>query len=114
MYVKSLSAIQHGIVCFTFDDRNFSGWLNAIPLFQQYNVHATLASVNVYMAAVRYLYEVTLCRHMNWKIAPRMKMPHKLPELPNHEEIQRIFDNSPSLKYRAMFMFERDRYLSGI
>ncbi len=33
--------IRRGIVCFTFDDRNFSGWLNAIPLFRQYNAHAT-------------------------------------------------------------------------
>lgn len=36
-----LDQIQHGIVCFTFDDRNFQGWHDAIPLFEKYNAHAT-------------------------------------------------------------------------
>ncbi len=30
-----------GIVCFTYDDRNFTGWLHAIPLFARYHAHAT-------------------------------------------------------------------------
>ena len=36
-----LDNIKHGIVFFTFDDRNFDGWLQAIPLFEKYNAHAT-------------------------------------------------------------------------
>lgn len=36
-----LDNIKHGIVFFTFDDRNFNGWLQAIPLFEKYNAHAT-------------------------------------------------------------------------
>ena len=37
----NLDNIKHGIVFFTFDDRNFDGWLQAIPLFEKYNAHAT-------------------------------------------------------------------------
>ncbi len=37
----NLDNIKHGIVFFTFDDRNFNGWLQAIPLFEKYNAHAT-------------------------------------------------------------------------
>ncbi len=33
--------IDKGIICFTFDDRNFEGWLNAIPLFKRYNAHGS-------------------------------------------------------------------------
>ncbi len=32
---------KKGILCLTFDDRNFSGWLNAIPLFDKYDAHAS-------------------------------------------------------------------------
>ncbi len=31
----NLDNIKHGIVFFTFDDRNFNGWLQAIPLFEK-------------------------------------------------------------------------------
>ncbi len=33
--------IRHGIVCFTFDDSQFPGWLDAMELFEKYNAHAT-------------------------------------------------------------------------
>lgn len=32
---------RRGVVCFTFDDRNFAGWLAALPLFRTYAAHAT-------------------------------------------------------------------------
>ncbi len=33
--------IKNGIVCFTFDDRNFDGWLEALPIFEKYDAHAS-------------------------------------------------------------------------
>ncbi len=33
--------VKNGIICFTFDDRNFEGWINSIPLFDKYNAHAS-------------------------------------------------------------------------
>lgn len=35
-----LNTVKNGIICFTFDDRNFDGWIEAIPLFERYNAHA--------------------------------------------------------------------------
>ncbi len=32
---------DRGNVCFTFDDRNFKGWLDAMPLFRNFHAHAT-------------------------------------------------------------------------
>lgn len=31
----------HGTVCFSFDDRNFQGWLEHLPFFQRYGAHAS-------------------------------------------------------------------------
>ncbi len=33
--------IEHGILCLTFDDRNFDGWVSALPIFEKYHAHAT-------------------------------------------------------------------------
>ncbi len=33
--------VENGILCLTFDDRNFYDWLKMLPLFKQYNAHAT-------------------------------------------------------------------------
>ncbi len=78
--------------------------VRAFQLYLQNSRNLSPASINVHMAAIRYLYEVTLCRHMNWKIAPMMKKPHKLPELLTHDEIHAIFDNTLNLRNKAMFM----------
>lgn len=73
-------------------------------LYLQNDRNLSAASVNVYLSAVRYLYEVTMCRHMNWKIAPMMKKPRKLPDMLTHDEIQQILDHTLNLKHKAMFM----------
>ncbi|MBN2641830.1 MAG: polysaccharide deacetylase family protein [Victivallales bacterium] len=36
-----LDIVKHGIVCFTFDDSHYHGWLQHIELFRQYDAHAT-------------------------------------------------------------------------
>ena len=33
--------VKNGIAGFTFDDRNFPGWQNAVPLFREYHAHAS-------------------------------------------------------------------------
>ncbi len=33
--------VENGIVCLTFDDRNFDGWLAALPIFAEHNAHAS-------------------------------------------------------------------------
>lgn len=36
-----LDTVKKGIVCFTFDDSHYHGWLRHIELFRQYNARAT-------------------------------------------------------------------------
>ena len=36
-----LSAEARGVLLLTFDDRHFDSWTNAIPIFSNYNAHAT-------------------------------------------------------------------------
>lgn len=36
-----ISQIQHGIVCFTFDDARYADWLTLIPMFEKYNARMT-------------------------------------------------------------------------
>lgn len=36
-----LDTVKKGIVFFTFDDRNFNGWLKAMPIFRKYDAFAT-------------------------------------------------------------------------
>ena len=48
--------------------------------------HLSPTSINVCLSSVRFLYDVTLNRSMNWKIAPLMKKPKRLPELLTHDE----------------------------
>lgn len=31
----------HGVLCLTFDDRNFDGWRRALPVFRKFDAHAT-------------------------------------------------------------------------
>lgn len=31
----------NGIICLTFDDRNFEGWIKALPIFEKYNAYAS-------------------------------------------------------------------------
>ncbi len=33
--------VKNGIVCFTFDDRNFDGWIKSVDVFKKYNATAS-------------------------------------------------------------------------
>lgn len=37
----SVAKRRHGVLCLTFDDRNFAGWERALPLFRRFHAHAT-------------------------------------------------------------------------
>ena len=34
-------APEHGVICFTFDDRNFDDWIAALPLLRKYDAKVT-------------------------------------------------------------------------
>lgn len=62
------------------------------------------SSVNVYNAALKFLYEKTLKRRWNTDNLPRLKKPKKLPEVLTKEEVQLLFDKTDNLKHKCMFM----------
>lgn len=59
------------------------------------------SSVNVNLAAVLFLYEVTLDRPMNRRQVPLMKEPKTLPEILTRAEIDAIMEATDNLKHRA-------------
>ena len=66
--------------------------------------HLSPTSINVCLSSVRFLYDVTLNRRMNWKLAPLMKKPKHLPELLTHDEIRALMESTYNLKHKAAFM----------
>jgi site-specific recombinase XerD len=61
-------------------------------------------TVNMYNAAIRFFYAVTLNRTINYLQLPRFKKHKTLPEILNREEIQRLILNCRNLKHKAFFL----------
>ncbi len=61
-------------------------------------------SVNVYLAAIWFLYEVVCDRQLNRRQVPFMKRPRKLPEVLSRSEVAAIIDATGNTKHKAMFM----------
>ncbi len=61
-------------------------------------------TINGYVSAVKFLYQITL--EMPWPDAvfPRVRRPRTLPVVLSQEEVVQFFDHIPSLKYRAILM----------
>ncbi len=61
-------------------------------------------TINCAIAALQFLYTVTL--DMPWSNAqfPRMKVPHKLPEILSLDEVTALFSHIHILKHRAVLM----------
>lgn len=62
--MTALNSIKHGILCFTFDDRNFEGWLKAMPLFEKYNAHASFfVAGEISHSAIEAMQALRRCGH---------------------------------------------------
>lgn len=61
-------------------------------------------SVNCYLAAIWFLYEVVCDRQLNRKQVPFMKRPRKLPEVLSRSEVVAIIDAAVNIKHKVMFM----------
>jgi site-specific recombinase XerD len=61
-------------------------------------------TINGFVTAVKFLYQVTL--EMPWSDAvfPRVRRPRTLPVVLSQEEVVQFFDHVPSLKFRAILM----------
>lgn len=61
-------------------------------------------TVNIYNSSIRFMYEVTLDKTLNFKQIPLFKVRRKIPDMLTKEEIKTIFDKCKNLKHKAMFM----------
>lgn len=61
-------------------------------------------TINLYNAAIRFLFAVTLDRPLNYLQVPRMKVQKKLPVLLSRTEVSSLFEHCPNLKHKAMLM----------
>lgn len=65
----------------------------------------TAATVNNYNGVIRFIYEVTLERRLNFKLIPRLKIVRSLPDLLTVEDIQALFNAcGNNLRDRAILM----------
>ena len=71
----------------------------------------TSGTVNVYSAAIRFFFAVTLNRTMNYLQIPRFKSPKKLPEILTRDEISEFFSHCTNIKHRALLLLA---YGSGL
>ena len=60
-------------------------------------------SINIYQAAIRFFFGVTLNRTMNYLQMPRLKEDKDLPEILSREEIAQLLDHCENPKHRAIF-----------
>ena len=62
----------------------------------------TPRTVNTYLAAVIFLYEVTLDRQLNIRQVPRMRVPKSLPAILSRSELETMLETTTNLKHRAI------------
>jgi site-specific recombinase XerD len=62
------------------------------------------SSVNVFNAALKFLYKTTLKTDWNNERIPRLKKTRKLPTVLNREEVQTLFDATKNLKHKCILM----------
>jgi site-specific recombinase XerD len=68
-------------------------------------------TINLYAAAIRFFFAVTLNRTMNYLQIPRFKVPKKLPEILTQGEVSEIIGKCSNIKHKALLMLA---YGSGL
>src|SRR3954469_20225060 len=78
--------------------------IRAYQLHLVNELHASWSTLNLCVAALRFLYQVTL--HNDWDIhhIPYAKRGRSLPVVLSQEELTQFFQAIPSLKYRTILM----------
>jgi site-specific recombinase XerD len=61
-------------------------------------------TINGYLAAIWFLYDVVCNRQLNRKQVPYMKRPRRLPDVLSRSEVAAIIDATLNTKHKAMFM----------
>lgn len=71
----------------------------------------TTNTINMYNAAIRFFFAVTLNRTMNYLQMPRFKRKQTLPNMLTSEEIKLLIDTCTNLKHKSFFLLA---YGSGL
>ena len=66
--------------------------------------HLSPSSLNVYVSALRFLYNITLGRKWDLRVIPYAHRPKKLPVVLSREEVARLIGAVRHLKYRTVLM----------
>ena len=82
------------------DEENIRAYLNYLISEKKLAV----STVNTYNAALRFLFAVTLNRNLNYRQIPRLKEVRRIPEVLTQKEILLLFDNTGSLRNKALLM----------
>jgi len=61
-------------------------------------------TVNVYSAAIRFFFAVTLNRTMNYLQIPRVKRPKTLPEIISRDEVHELISTCSNIKHKALML----------
>ena len=81
--------------------------LEAVRQYELYLLNERMISpesINTYISAIQFLYQVTLEMPWGKECFPRVRRENKLPVVLSPEEVARFFEHVPSLKYRAALM----------
>ena len=84
----------------TMDEENIRQYLNYLISDKKLSV----STVNTYNAAIRFLFAVTMNRTLNYRQIPRLKQTRSLPEILTKTEVSKLFDNTNSLRNKAILM----------
>lgn len=71
-------------------------------LYLAVNKKLSPSTVNMCNSALRFLYDVTLEKNLNYKRIPRMKEPIILPNVLTKDEVQAILDVTENLKHKCI------------
>jgi len=64
----------------------------------------TNGTINCYISAIRFLFELTLEKPLSQRKVPKFKYNRAIPTLLTKDEIQRVFENTTNLMYRTILM----------
>ena len=81
--------------------------LEAVRQYELHLLHEkklSAESINTFVSAVKFVYQVTLEMPWGHEQFPRVRRPSKLPVVLSPEEVAQFFEHIPSLKYRAALM----------
>ena len=78
--------------------------IHAFQLYLIEGKHLSFSSLNVYVSALRFLYNVTLRRDWDFQVLPYARRPKKLPVVLSREEMARLIGAVRNLKLRTVLM----------